>query len=51
MLLKYLKSSLSEHLCAVNILSGQKQYLNYHGWIFGTLFEHPERNSTLEIVS
>ena len=33
-LLKCLKSPLSEHLWAVNMLRGQKQCLNYHGWIY-----------------
>ena len=45
------KSPLSEHLWAVNMLRGQKQCLDYHGWIFGIFFEHPERNLTLKIVS
>ena len=43
-LLKCLKSPVSEHFWTVNILKSSKQCLNLHGSIFVKFFDHSVRN-------
>ena len=48
-LLKCLKSLLSEHLWAVNLLKGQKDCLNLNSSIFVIYFDHSEIKSAKKI--
>ena len=49
-LLKCLKSPVSEHLWTVNMLKCPKVYLNFHGTIFVTYFDHSERKSARKVL-
>ena len=44
-LLKSLKSPVSEHLWTVNMLKGPKHCLNLHGTVFVIFFDHSQRKS------
>ena len=52
-LLKCQKSRMSEHLWTVNMLKGLKgpnHFLNLHGSIFDTFFDHSETESACKTV-
>ena len=44
-LLKWPKSLVSEHLWTVNMLKGNKHFLNLHGSIFDIFFDHAKKKS------
>ena len=50
-LLKWLKSHVSQHFCAVNVLKAPKHCLNLHASILVIFFDHSDRNSTGKIQS
>ena len=50
-LLKRLKSPVSEHLCAGNILKAPKHWLNLYGSVFAKLFDLSEGKSAQKILS